>query len=71
MSGISALSNVQSSLQGLSQAIAGGNTDPATILGLAADQNQFKVGIKVVKAEDDMTKEVINLISPNKVDVTV
>ena len=64
MSGISALSNVQSSLQGLSQAIAGGNTDPATVLGLASDQNQFK-------AEDDMTKEVINLISPNKVDVTV
>jgi len=71
MSAISALSNVQAAFQGLSQAVAGGNTDPATIVGLASDQNQFKADVKVLKAEDDMTKEVINLISPNKVDVTV
>ncbi len=71
MSTISALSTVQAAFLGRAQAIAGGNTDPTTIIGLASDQNQFKADIKVFKAQDDMTKEVINLLSPNKVDIRV
>ena len=71
MSDISALTNAQASLLARSQSIAGGNTDPATLIGLATDQNNFKTGVKVLKAQDDMTKEVLNLISPDKVDVTV
>jgi len=71
MTAISALSNVQASFQGLAQALSGGNTDPSTIVGMASDQNQFTADVKLLKTQDDMTKEVLNLISPNKVDVTI
>ncbi len=71
MSAISALSNVQASLQALSQSVAAGNTDAATVVGLASDQTQFMTGVKVLKAQDDMTREVLNVMSPGKVDVTV
>ena len=71
MTAISALSNVQTSFQSLSQAVAGGNTDPSTIVGMASDQNQFTADVKMLKVQDDMAKEVLNLISPTKVDVTV
>ena len=71
MTAISALSNVQASFQGLSQAVAGGNIDASTVAGLATNKNQFSADIKMLKVQDDMTKEVLNLITPNKVDVTV
>ncbi len=71
MADISALSSVQTIFQGLSQAIAGGNTEPSTIVAMVSNENQFTADIKMLKAQDDMTKEVLNIISPNKIDVTV
>ena len=71
MTAISSLSNVQASFQGLAQSVAGGNTDPSAIVGMASDQNQFTADVKLLKTQDDMAKEVLNLISPSKVDVTV
>lgn len=65
------LLNVQSMLQNHAQNISKGSLDVSNIIGMMGDKNQFSALVKVFKTQSNMEKEVLNIVSPNKVDVTV
>ena len=67
----SALSNVQASTQNYAQNISSGNLDVSNIVGMETNKNQFSALVKVLKTQDDMEKQILNIVTPDKVDVTV
>ena len=38
------------------------NIDPANVVAMTTSQTQFNAGIKVLKMNDDMTKQLLNIL---------
>ena len=67
----SGLQSAQIQFLNNAQNISSGNIDIQSVMGLNQSSNQFKTNLKIVKMNNDMAKEVLNIISPNKVDISV
>ena len=71
MDSSSGLQSSQAVMENYTKSISTGNNDPSAIVGLSTTKNQFSATIKMIKAKLDMEKQVLNIITPNKVDITI
>ena len=62
MSGISAVSNAQNMFQSAATKLSA-NADPATIIQMTVANQQFKAGIKVMNVQNDMNKQLLNILA--------
>jgi hypothetical protein len=62
---VSSLGSVQASSQAYAQSLAGGNVTASNVVGLSQNQTTYAAVIKSIKIDDDMQKDVLNIINPH------
>ena len=58
---IEGLKKAQSTIENAAQNIAGGSQDPADIVSLSQAATSFKANAAVIKADDQMTKTLLDI----------